>query len=785
MANLTESPIYEPGIFQLEKTTPPLGGAPAFNGSNPSAGHANVQALQLANRTAYLKQQLDSGGSANNLATDLSDSDDPLKGASKIGWDSTDVGSQLNLDRKITDYDSLRVYSGSASRVYITATGFEGYYRSLGLVSGYTDTGGLHIISNNGIVWQREFVGNIHAKWFRDSTGDDTLASSKAAKAAVSWALDSDGDYPLVPYCPWAAVELPTGTWTLTSEVDTGNKEIVWITPVGCQIIGASFINGRILRAGSKITDFHHGILDSATSFSVMANRKLDEVAPVGGIGTASRLSNTNGRDTVGAYIGNKIPAPVYTASSVSSYTSTSVNLSTPMTSTEMNRMRRGMIIHTKHSTRYAGYVGSWTSTTINVNGGWFLMDGSAIGTPTTPTGTDGVDVNVFRKAWALNANCFIDANSYGSEIVGSEIGVSNAKAQSTGMGGNVASYGQLLVSLKADSNDYYNSYASLTGGKWVYGYGAIGGVRNAFYYNGGLGGSTDELVNLIVGTNEAGFTFFNVDSLGSIEAGRRGGGVASTWILDGHSSGNVNDYDGRISLTGGTSANGAGIWSLTAGQVTMNAAATDFVGVPRPSVDNTYTLGQASRRWTTVYASTSTINTSDERVKEDKRDIEDLVLDAWSQVSYQQYKFTDAVIEKGKDNARIHFGVIAQRVKEAFEASGLDPFSYGLLCYDEWESTEEVLESWEDKYEEVIIKEAVYTKDSETGEVVMVEPEVRDLVLTKKAGSSVIVPRTEAGSRYGVRYEEALCLEAALMRRTSRKLEERLKALEENNGRN
>lgn len=60
MANLTESPIYEPGIFQLEKTTPPLGGAPAFNGSNPSAGHANVQALQLANRTAYLKQQLES-----------------------------------------------------------------------------------------------------------------------------------------------------------------------------------------------------------------------------------------------------------------------------------------------------------------------------------------------------------------------------------------------------------------------------------------------------------------------------------------------------------------------------------------------------------------------------------------------------------------------------------------------------------------------------------------------------------------------------------------------------
>lgn len=59
MANLTESPIYEPGIFQLEKTTPPLGGAPAFNGNNPIAGHANVQGLQLANRTSWLKQRLE------------------------------------------------------------------------------------------------------------------------------------------------------------------------------------------------------------------------------------------------------------------------------------------------------------------------------------------------------------------------------------------------------------------------------------------------------------------------------------------------------------------------------------------------------------------------------------------------------------------------------------------------------------------------------------------------------------------------------------------------------
>lgn len=62
MTNLTESPIYEEGIFQLEKSTPPLGGAPVIDNGVPSAGHANAQALQLANRTAWLKEQVDHVG---------------------------------------------------------------------------------------------------------------------------------------------------------------------------------------------------------------------------------------------------------------------------------------------------------------------------------------------------------------------------------------------------------------------------------------------------------------------------------------------------------------------------------------------------------------------------------------------------------------------------------------------------------------------------------------------------------------------------------------------------
>ena len=50
MANVQETPSYDAGIYQIETTDPVLGG--------PN-GIANVQAKGLANRTAFLKQQID------------------------------------------------------------------------------------------------------------------------------------------------------------------------------------------------------------------------------------------------------------------------------------------------------------------------------------------------------------------------------------------------------------------------------------------------------------------------------------------------------------------------------------------------------------------------------------------------------------------------------------------------------------------------------------------------------------------------------------------------------
>lgn len=159
-----------------------------------------------------------------------------------------------------------------------------------------------------------------------------------------------------------------------------------------------------------------------------------------------------------------------------------------------------------------------------------------------------------------------------------------------------------------------------------------------------------------------------------------------------------------------------------------------------QPGSDNSYSCGTASLRWSVVYAATASISTSDETTKTFcDEEMSDAVLDAWAKVNFRAFKFNEAVESKGSDAARIHFGVGAQTVKKIFEAAGLDPFKYALLCYDEWEEIQEV----------------------------------------KDDGGNVITPYSPSGSRYGIRYEEALVLEAALMRRTTERLESRIKALE------
>lgn len=166
------------------------------------------------------------------------------------------------------------------------------------------------------------------------------------------------------------------------------------------------------------------------------------------------------------------------------------------------------------------------------------------------------------------------------------------------------------------------------------------------------------------------------------------------------------------------------------------------------PGDDGARKCGISSNRWSEIFAVTGAVNTSDEREKTSIVDPDESLMRAWSKVNFKVFQFKDAVEKKGSD-ARLHCGVIAQQVIEAFASEGLDATRYGLLCYDKWE----------DEYEDVEVVD---------------EPEIVAEDGTVTPAKTHIEHRlvTPAGDRYGIRYEEALALEAAYQRWKLQKIE-------------
>lgn len=174
------------------------------------------------------------------------------------------------------------------------------------------------------------------------------------------------------------------------------------------------------------------------------------------------------------------------------------------------------------------------------------------------------------------------------------------------------------------------------------------------------------------------------------------------------------------------------------------------------PGKDNNKSFGTGSYRWAQIYAATDAINTSDANEKQDIYAFSDDVLAAWGEVELRQFLFKEAVKKKG-DAARIHAGVIAQQVVEAFTKYNLDATRYGLLCFDRWQ----------DEYEDVEVIDAPAELDADGNEVTPAKTHTEKRLVT------------EAGERYGIRYSEALCMEAAYQRRRADRLEARIAALE------
>jgi hypothetical protein len=144
--------------------------------------------------------------------------------------------------------------------------------------------------------------------------------------------------------------------------------------------------------------------------------------------------------------------------------------------------------------------------------------------------------------------------------------------------------------------------------------------------------------------------------------------------------------YGGVIRGTSVAGQGGKLIFGLLTNNVPVEYVNVDSSGNWSPVADNAKSLGTASFRWSQVFAATGTINTSDARTKQQIRTLTDAERAVAVRLKglLRAFKFNDSVAEKG-DAARIHFGVIAQDVKSAFEAEGLVAEDYSMLCHDIW----------------------------------------------------------------------------------------------------
>lgn len=201
------------------------------------------------------------------------------------------------------------------------------------------------------------------------------------------------------------------------------------------------------------------------------------------------------------------------------------------------------------------------------------------------------------------------------------------------------------------------------------------------------------------------------------------------------------------------------------------------------PSMNDSYSLGESSLRWSNIFAVTTAIGASDARLKTSVIPFTTDELNASKQLAKEigTYKWLYAIQEKG-DLARKHIGLTVQRAIEIMTANNLNPFDYGFICYDEWEDEFKTIPAVE--YKEAWTEE-IYKDDFSFVSELNEETGVKEIKrITNKilvdtiyhpevqAKEEQIIKVKSAGSMYSFRHVDLLAFIA-------RGFEERLTALE------
>jgi hypothetical protein len=223
---------------------------------------------------------------------------------------------------------------------------------------------------------------------------------------------------------------------------------------------------------------------------------------------------------------------------------------------------------------------------------------------------------------------------------------------------------------------------------------------------------------------------------------------------------------------------------------------------------DNSKNLGSTSFRFDNIYATNSTIQTSDRNEKQDIASLTptEMLVAARLSTGFINFKWKDRVASKG-DDARLHSGAIAQDVQDAFTEEGLDAGDYAMFISGTWwehdvdvpavEAVEGVdtvqavepvdhAEAVEATYDEDGIEITAYVPEVQAVEAV-VGVEYVEAVEAKDAHTRTdtydTLEEAPEGStertRLGIRYPELLSFVAAYNEQRFASIEERLATLE------